>query len=281
LQKEWEEARAVLARFDNNIHDIRKYGFTFITSLLAAQALLIPADVLQSVDEPWLDNQTKFAIFLATLILINCLGILERSYNQFQKAAKVRAVIVERLLNIELTDTISDLYKMSRTGLYSIGFYIMFEASLIVLAFAVLTENVGFAYLLVVAAIAFPVTFALYERKRVIGDEWIDLTMDKHEVFPGESIRILVTNVALDQDEPIIYWRGEKIWSIADSAGNIVIEEIAKKDTQIENLRSLNWMWEIPKGQANGLYTIYRYVKDAGGNPQPTPLNRMLMIVSP
>ena len=28
---EWKETRAVMARFDENLHDLRKYGFSFVT----------------------------------------------------------------------------------------------------------------------------------------------------------------------------------------------------------------------------------------------------------
>lgn len=37
---EWKEARSVIARFDNNLHDLRNYRFTFVTGLLAANGLL-------------------------------------------------------------------------------------------------------------------------------------------------------------------------------------------------------------------------------------------------
>ena len=42
LQEEWAEARKMLGYFDEKLHDLRKYGFTLITGLLAIQGLLLP-----------------------------------------------------------------------------------------------------------------------------------------------------------------------------------------------------------------------------------------------
>lgn len=40
--KEWEIARGTLENINKHLLDLRKYGFTFITALMAAETLLIP-----------------------------------------------------------------------------------------------------------------------------------------------------------------------------------------------------------------------------------------------
>ena len=46
--EEWKECRATIARFDGYLSDMRKYGFTLVTILLTANALVTtgntPAD---------------------------------------------------------------------------------------------------------------------------------------------------------------------------------------------------------------------------------------------
>jgi len=39
---EWQTIRELLFKFDSLVHDIRKYGFSFVTALLTAQAILVP-----------------------------------------------------------------------------------------------------------------------------------------------------------------------------------------------------------------------------------------------
>jgi hypothetical protein len=276
LLEEWKESRAVLARFDNNLHDIRKYGFTFITALLAAQAILIPSEVFQSVEEAGIDDQTKLGVFLATLILINCLGIFDRVYNQFQSAAKTRATIIERMLNLELTESISDLYKIGRIGPYSFFFILLLlEIALMVLAYSVLSNNLDLMYFLVVPAILFPVSFYLYERFYLIGHAMVDISVDKIEVFPGESIRIMVTNISM-KDAQLLYKNDALFWKIVDSRGLEICSEKSTGETRLGPMESLTWIWPVPGTQSVGVYTVKMPV----GNKE-FPLDRRIVVVHP
>jgi len=40
LQKEWEECRSVVARLDNTLVDLRKYGFGLASGLLTANGVV-------------------------------------------------------------------------------------------------------------------------------------------------------------------------------------------------------------------------------------------------
>jgi len=60
--KEWEVARNVLKEFDDRIHDLRKYGFSFLTALLAAEALLIPGPIAEAAGKAGIPDLIKLAV---------------------------------------------------------------------------------------------------------------------------------------------------------------------------------------------------------------------------
>lgn len=99
--KEWSAARDVLDKFDERMHDLRKYGFSFVTALIAAEALL-------KVDN--LSNHIKLTVIWVTLGLIIALRLFEQNYQNFQEAAAKRAESIEKRLNIELTEVLSQIY---------------------------------------------------------------------------------------------------------------------------------------------------------------------------
>jgi len=102
-QKEWQAARDVIVKYDDQLDGLRKYGFTFITGLLTAQSLL-------TTIEPSL----KVSVILVTLVLIVALRLLDRYYQLLQKAAIKRAIVIEKCLNLELTETTFDVYHHRR-----------------------------------------------------------------------------------------------------------------------------------------------------------------------
>jgi len=105
---EWKQARDVLKHFDEKLHDLRKYGFTFLTGLLAVESILIPTSFVTTIEK--IPDSAKFAIFTVTLILIIALHLLDRNYVVFQQAANTRAKVLERELNLELSEIISIRY---------------------------------------------------------------------------------------------------------------------------------------------------------------------------
>src|SRR5712692_10472090 len=109
-EKEWESARGLLKDFDDRIDALRKYGFTFVTALLTAQSLLLPF-VARLTDSTVLPDSVKFAVVSVTLILILTVKVIETGYQSFQQAASSRATIIERVLNLELTDVITKRFK--------------------------------------------------------------------------------------------------------------------------------------------------------------------------
>lgn len=118
--EEWKRAQDVLHFFDDKLHDLRKYGFTFVTVLLTAEGILIPKI---GVD---VDNQIKFGIFLVTLLLILALHLIDQNYRVFLRAANMRALVLERELNLELSDTITDRHKAENVNRNVTILYILF-----------------------------------------------------------------------------------------------------------------------------------------------------------
>ena len=109
--EEWKQARDVIKSYDEHLHDLRKYGFSFLTALLAAGAILTPA-IVEST-EAQVPNVVKFAVFSVTLLLIAALHLLDRNYRVFQEAAVTRALVLERRLNIELSEVITSMFGLA------------------------------------------------------------------------------------------------------------------------------------------------------------------------
>lgn len=80
--KEWEKARGVLQFYDDKLHDLRKYGFSFITAFLTADGILLSTKLSSGTPAP-----IKFAVFGVTLILILALHLIDKNYRVFSKGS--------------------------------------------------------------------------------------------------------------------------------------------------------------------------------------------------
>ncbi len=58
-----------------------------------------------------LPPEVKLAVVSATVLLIVTMRIIEKNYELFQRAASARALVIERHLDLDLTEIISDKYK--------------------------------------------------------------------------------------------------------------------------------------------------------------------------
>ncbi|MCL5949027.1 MAG: hypothetical protein M1490_00940, partial [Candidatus Bathyarchaeota archaeon] len=72
---EWKEARHVVEKFDDRQHDLRKYGFTFLSALIAVDSL---TKLYSSVDD-----RIRIAVVGVTLLLTVALRLLDKSYSLF------------------------------------------------------------------------------------------------------------------------------------------------------------------------------------------------------
>jgi hypothetical protein len=89
LEDEWLECRVTVGRFDGYLADIRKYGFTLVTLLLTASALVTPAN--SAVARP--------AAAIVILLLLLALFMLDMYYWVMLKAAVARAFYLEGAAN--------------------------------------------------------------------------------------------------------------------------------------------------------------------------------------
>ncbi len=124
-QTEWETARALLQATDANLHDLRKFGFSFVTALLAAEAILLPY-VPTSSGSTGVPDVVKLGAFLVTMLLIYVLHLIDENYLVLEEATATRALVLERELNIELTDIITARYAKNQVKRRVLLVYTMF-----------------------------------------------------------------------------------------------------------------------------------------------------------
>ncbi|WP_277896909.1 hypothetical protein [Methanobacterium formicicum] len=136
--KEWATTRELLGKYDDKIHDLRKYGFSFITALLTAQALLIRGDVNPLSDSTVLPDFVKAVVIGITILLILALAFFEKNYKVIQEAAVERALILEKTLNLELTESISYVFKNENAQKYKFYVYVLFVLGANLLAIAII-----------------------------------------------------------------------------------------------------------------------------------------------
>jgi hypothetical protein len=97
---EWLECRSSLARFDEMLLDIRKYGFGLCTILLGADGFLLATGTLGRAE--------AFGIYIALLVLIIGLFRVDRCHEMFVRGAADRAEEIESEHGLQLTTKISE-----------------------------------------------------------------------------------------------------------------------------------------------------------------------------
>src|SRR5213076_1903848 len=102
---EWKVARDLVTKCDDRTMALRKTGFGFITALITAESILATGAAGKE-----LSHSGKYAVVLVTLLLLVLLRLVERQGQLVQEAAALRANILERALNLGLTEVISDKY---------------------------------------------------------------------------------------------------------------------------------------------------------------------------
>lgn len=118
--KEWEKSTEAVDKFDNMLIDLRKYGFSFLTGLIAAGSLLglaagtDPAGVLQVAEFV----KIQIAVIIVTMILVIALYWLDIYYQNVLTGAIIRSEFlgIYRIRKVELSTVISSFYLNSRLG---------------------------------------------------------------------------------------------------------------------------------------------------------------------
>jgi hypothetical protein len=136
--EEWKEARSTIARFDENLVSLRKFGFTLTTLLLTTDAYLSIG--LNEAPHPWVIVGSTIVL----LILVFALFLLDRHIYALQVAAANRAQEIEdqQLRSFDLSCRISHVYKKWETNWGGTPVYVLFIVAAGLLGYVALS---GFA----------------------------------------------------------------------------------------------------------------------------------------
>jgi hypothetical protein len=117
---EWQECRTTIGRFDDSLADTRKYGFTLVTVLLTANALIVDKNI--AVDRP--------AASIVVMVLLFALFMLDNYYWDLVRGAVGRAKeLEEKGLNgqaFQLTGAISTRVRITHATGLILGVYALF-----------------------------------------------------------------------------------------------------------------------------------------------------------
>jgi hypothetical protein len=284
--EEWKASRDVLAKFDDRILDLRKIGFSLLTALLAAQSLLIPSFYATAV----LPSTIKLTVITATLLLIVTVRLIEKNYQLFQEAAATRAVVIERNLNFELTETISDRSKSDKFSSYVTGVYLLFAIVAGIVGFFVILPNYQISQMLnlipqllrtrllvlmvlITIVILFlidrvPLGFSHYLQK----DIPVDWTLDKVNFMRGEFVGITLTNCSDKSKDKIRFKRNKLVWEIMREDSTSIHKQYGSDRIVIPRQGSYTWFWDTneDEGKVHKGPVVYRLFVDAVPAPVPT-----------
>jgi hypothetical protein len=281
---EWKEARGILARFDNNLHDLRKYSFTFITALLAANGLLS-----QSNQDAYVPP-IKATVLFATLGLIVGVKLLDQHYRLYEQAASLRARMLEARLDLDITTDIAIYYDVGSWWKYIQGLYYALVLLAGMVGVAILWHT-GWVVWILIAVLVSVSSVWVIDRSHL--NAMADWSVDRFVLKSGEPVRITFTNLDPANKENFkdsaksvassfrLHWR---ITEYAKPSGAIIKEDgqaasmpveqfVVKDRLDIDDLYYLGareWLWkaEVPEG----LYLLEMEAQKVGTKTGTNPV---------
>lgn len=265
--EEWAEARHTIGRFDDNLHDLRRYGFSFITALLTADAILTGPG---STAFPTAPGYLKLIILLVTLGLYVSLRQLDQHYRLFQQAASRRAIILERRLNVELTEEITNYYGLSTTRIHwwrnvhrfyqgflllatGLGLAILYNGS------DILASIIEMLILILGAAVTFFLMRNIVHQVLPSSEDW---SIDKKVINQNETIRIGWTYFGREEDgkgKAGTQMSKDLGWEVISlSTGKNVKADKAHISFDLSKNSDYDWLWESVN-EREGLYEFRGY----------------------
>lgn len=264
--EEWKTSRDMLQFYDDKLDALRKYGFTFLTTLLAAESILIPP----KTGEVGMSDQVKLAVFSITLLLVAALYLLDKNYRIFQDAANTRAIVLERKLNLELSETIAYRFKADGISRRILVIYSLFIFGVLALGCFVLYPSWIFIAVLVVLALAAFIYIQWQHRQslcyRYGYEDWtvspleckakdatIRITLNnltkKSQVIKSEPADLKkatdLKGFPFSVPEPIVFQKGDLIWEISSEDGTEVHRKTADEITKV--YYSYTWTLNLKK----------------------------------
>lgn len=244
---EWKSAREIFVEVDDHQHDLRKYGFTFLSALIAADSLTI----LFSGS----DDRVVFAVVGVTLLLTVALSLFDRRYELFKHAVAIRAKILETRLNLELTETISYRSRMDNFEGYVFWIYVTFAAVAGIVGIIILYPR--FYLLGIVVLITGIAVIALYEISRITPNltGLVDWSMDRVVCSQGEKVRITATN--LRPNISVSFEANRTLWEIRkEGETKPVFSETSPVGIVIA--KENNFSWELLTDKLEpGIYRLF------------------------
>jgi hypothetical protein len=263
--EEWKKCRNLLKDFDDREYDLRKYGFTFLVALLTADSILLPAG---SSTNPAVPEDVKAAVLFATVILIIAVRSLDQYFQEFKRAAATRATVLERILNLELTEIITLRYEAKHVSRYITVLYALFILGIFALGFKILSSDFPIFLLLgIVTVLGMETAMRMMVRVRYpYGD--LDWTLDRLECKAGQDVGIMLTNLA--KKRIMSFKKDEVLWIVTppdydpkDPLANAIHVERAAQGISIESGDSRMWLWST-RGCSAGMYRVHRVVEIGG-----------------
>lgn len=271
--EEWKIARESMQFFDDKLHDLRKYGFSLVTALLATEGIVI------GKLSPDVDASVKFAVFGVTLLLILAVHLIDQNYRVSQQVINMRAVILERKLNLEMSETITDRYKAGDINSRVLGLYLVFIGGALWLGCLSLYPNwIYIAILIAVFVVATILTYILrphtkFEKYR---EDW---TISPLECTPKDKVTITLTNLSelfkRGKIEPIVFGKiGEVeedplIWTMINEETDEPTKKMVEGGMAVHD--SHTWTLTIDDFLKNGTYQL----KPRGWS---SPLHRRIVV---
>ena len=260
---EWKAARGLMKNFDDRTHALWNWGFTFITGLLAVQSLLLPSGSAGGANTSAITDGVKLAVILVTLILIVTLRQVNKIYQHYQSAANTRALILEKRLNIELSNTIADRHREYHTSARVDAIYIFFAFADAVLGWFVMSSwyfqaaVVGSLVVAVVALVWIGRTGLHYSHGK---EDW---SFDKVTVVKGQPVQITLTNLSDKAEDEIVIAPGDPIFGIRlatkaldDSGPGEIKLTRSKGVVKIRPSDDYVWYWNTGDAEL-GTYMMY------------------------
>ena len=282
--EEWKVARETIQNFDERLHDLRKYGFSFLTALLAAEAVLIPGPIKATFAQPGVPPIVLFAVLFDTFLMILALRLLDRSYVLFIIAIAQRAKVLERTLNLELTEVIAQRHADDRIDLYVRALYGALNMAVGVLGAALFAPDLnlsgGMIVVSLVVAVLVDVVGNLQPTRGPRGV--VDWILGRTECVPGDAVNITVTNL-LEKDPPLAIELepGEYGWVVRVRDGEKVARLKVHAKAPFPAQGNHTFVWNVPERDSEGVYIVFAHAAKKLPGPwtlYPAPLRRSIVV---
>ncbi len=252
---EWKAARDVFDKFDDRISDLRKFGFTFLSGLIAADALT------KLFNAP--DDRIRLGVVGITLLLTVALMVLDKNYQLFQFAAGIRAKILETRLNLELTETIAFRSNMYKFKDYVLAIYLAFASVAGLVGILLFYPKVTWLSATIIFTVISAIFIYFINMRQPNTERQVDWSFDRTTCELGEKIRITVTNLC---DNPVSFPTGNPLWAIRkEGKDTYLFSELNPAGLTV--LGQNNYTWEISTDNLDGpgIYRVHPAFVEGNG----------------